>query len=102
MLPWSLTHCCLVMPYDIVAIDNTSIQFVVKTVLDNMLANFMKKQQDDIVIPGSCVQWVSSVIWTPPPTPRGQSSVVGGLKWWLLCKRPFHREAQIWVKQYLA
>ena len=37
-------------------------------------------------------------------TPRGQSSVVGGLKWWLSrgCKRPFHREAQIWVKQYLA
>ena len=38
------------------------------------------------------------------PTPRGQSPVVGGLKWWLSrgCKRPFHREAQIWVKQYLA
>ena len=37
-------------------------------------------------------------------SPRGQSSVVGGLKWWLSrgCKRPFHREAQIWVKQYLA
>ena len=37
-------------------------------------------------------------------TPRGQSSVVGGLKWWLSrgCKRPFHRQAQIWVKQYLA
>ena len=37
-------------------------------------------------------------------TPRGQSSVVGGLKWWLSRggKRPFHREAQIWVKQYLA
>ena len=34
--------------------------------------------------------------------PWGQSSVVGGLKWWLSrgCKRPFHREAQIWVKQY--
>ena len=37
-------------------------------------------------------------------SPRGQSSVVGGLKWWLSrgCKRPFHREVQIWVKQYLA
>ena len=37
-------------------------------------------------------------------SPRGQSSVVGGLKWWLSrgCKRPFHREAQIWVKQCLA
>ena len=37
-------------------------------------------------------------------TPRGQSSVEGGLKWWLSrgCKRPFHREAQIWVKLYLA
>ena len=37
-------------------------------------------------------------------TPWGQSSVVGGLKWWLSrgCKRPFHREAQTWVKQYSA
>ena len=45
-----------------------------------------------------------NILFTYTVPPRGHSSVVGGLKWWLSrgCKRPFHREAQIWVKQYLA
>ena len=61
----------------------------------------------EVVICWNLVFWNAYVIKSCActiPSPRGQSSVVGGLKWWLSrgCKRPFHREAQIWVKQYLA